>query len=276
MIRQMAVAGTFYPADHGGLKRELDRSFAIAQPQSITEAPIALICPHAGYLYSGPAAASAYSAIPDNHQVDIVVIIGPNHTGFGHAIAFSNADSWETVGGSLPVEISLARQLAQANPAYSLDNMAHVQEHSLETQIPFLCRKLVGKFALLPISLGIGCDECGLVSALELGKELANALRDRRSLIIASTDMSHYISAEAARRQDSYALAAIEHLDPEELVSAIAQHNITMCGVMPTAVVIAAARILGAKTAKLADYRTSGDVTGDMRRVVSYASFVIY
>lgn len=275
-IRLPAAAGTFYPDDPRGLERALDACFEAGGGTHSKGCPIALICPHAGYVYSGSAAASAYSAIPDGQEMDVVAILGPNHTGLGTPVSVSSSEKWESVGKTYQVDGDAAAALYRAFPQALPDEMAHLSEHSLEVHLPFLSRRLAGSFRLLPIAVGLAPNERGLEAALELGRALASVLRGRRALLVASTDMSHYVSEQRAREMDAHALDAIERLAPAGLVRAVREHRISMCGVMPTAAVLEAAIQMGASRAVRTAYTNSGEVSGDRVHVVSYAAFAVF
>jgi len=275
MHRAMAVAGSFYSREPNSLRKEIEACFKEASRPDVAGRPVALVCPHAGYLYSGPCAASAYLALQDVSGVEVVAILGPNHTGVGVAISVADFDDWEVVDGTIPVAREKARELTACLPACKLDRLSHLREHSLEVQMPFLRHVLRDAFSILPVSIGLAPDEQGLEQCLKLGEALSEVLDPEHSLIVASTDMSHYISARAARTQDEYAISAVKAMDPSALVRNVAAHGVSMCGVMPTAATLEAARRMGATKSALVDYRNSGDVTGDPSQVVSYAAFVL-
>lgn len=275
VVREPAVAGAFYPGTPEAVSAMVDRCFAAARRPAVTGKVIALVCPHAGYIYSGAAAASAWLALPEGEGRDCLVLVGPNHTGLGSAVSIAAADAWRVGGVLYPVDRELARNLCSALPGASRDDAAHLMEHSLEVQLPFAARRLAPGFSILPVCLGVRPDEFGLQLCLELGDALACCLEGRSALILASTDMSHYLSDAAARREDEPAIQAVLRMDPEGLVRVVRDRRITMCGVMPTAAVLRAASGLGAQRALLADYRTSAEASGDYDRVVSYASFVL-
>jgi hypothetical protein len=275
VVREPAVAGAFYPGTPEAVSAMVDRCFAAARRPAVTGKVIALVCPHAGYIYSGAAAASAWLALPEGEGRDCLVLVGPNHTGLGSAVSIAAADAWRVGGVLYPVDRELARNLCSLLPGASRDDAAHLMEHSLEVQLPFAARRLAPGFSILPVCLGVRPDEFGLQLCLELGDALARCLEGRSALILASTDMSHYLSDAAARREDEPAIQAVLRMDPEGLVHVVRDRRITMCGVMPTAAVLRAASGLGAQRALLADYRTSAEASGDYDRVVSYASFVL-
>jgi AmmeMemoRadiSam system protein B len=266
-IRPTAVAGTFYPGEPG----ELDRALAALIPK---EAPrhdlLACISPHAGYLYSGAVAGRLFAHLRLPRRV---VVIGPNHTGAGAHIAVAPHASWNTPFGDLPVDTELARMLIEAVPVAELDPRAHGREHSIEVQLPFLMRRRAD-LVVLPVCLKrLSADDC-----LELGAILAGIIRelDEPVGIVASSDMSHFLPADVARTQDHLAIDAALDRDPAGLYRVVHQNRISMCGVIPATVALAAANRLGAEGAHLVDYATSGDVTGDASSVVGYAGVCIH
>jgi len=275
VVRQPAVEGAFYPGTPEAVSSMVERCFSTANRPAVAGTVVALVCPHAGYIYSGAAAASAWLAVPDGDGRDCLVLVGPNHTGLGGAVSVAAADAWRVAGALYPVDREIARELCAMLPGASRDDAAHLMEHSLEVQLPFAVRRLAPGFSIVPVCLGVRPDEFGLQVCLELGEALARCLKDRRALILASTDMSHYLSDAAARREDEPAIQAVLRMDPAGLVRVVRERRISMCGVMPTAAVIRAAAGLGASRAFLADYRTSAEASGDYDRVVSYASFVL-
>lgn len=276
MIRPCSVAGSFYPSDPGALVRAIQECFRCGSAPAPAAPPKALVCPHAGYVYSGASAASAYAALDRDRQIGTVVIIGPNHTGLGPPVSVSAAEEWATPLGPAPVDRERADDLCARCHMAAPDDLAHSREHSIEVQIPFLQVRLSKPFRILPIALSAGPTPAGHEACAELGRSLAEVFRGRSVLFVASTDMSHYLSAADARLVDRSAIDAVLALDSARLVQVVREHEISMCGVMATAAVIEAARALGASKAELADYRNSGQVSGDESQVVSYAAFTIH
>jgi hypothetical protein len=260
----------FYPGDRSGLKDQLD-SFVKPVPEPRTV--LAAISPHAGYMYSGGVAGKVFSQI---HVPEAVVILGPNHRGVGAHVALAASGVWDTPLGPVQINEGLADLILNASPARPKiedDHEAHAIEHSIEVQVPFL-QALKSDVTIVPLSL----SHVDYRACEELGKALTRAVRDfgKEVLLVASTDMTHYESQEAAKSKDQLAIERILDLDSEGLYSTVAQHRISMCGVIPTTVVLAACVGLGAKKAELVQYTTSGDVTGDYGQVVGYAGFIVY
>ncbi|HSL40896.1 MAG TPA: AmmeMemoRadiSam system protein B [Desulforhopalus sp.] len=265
-MRRAIVANRFYPGSKETLAREIDGFFETSQ--RTPGKALAVVSPHAGYLYSGALAAGTLAAvsIPES-----VIILGPNHQGRGAAIALS-ATSWQTPLGVVPVDITLIDLLLELGPMVEVDETAHATEHSLEVQLPFL-QRLQPHLKIVPLVLSqLSFAECQALAA-SLAAAISAAGGDH--LLVASSDMSHYESREAASRKDHLALAAIAAMDAEALYRTVFSERISMCGVIPVVVAILAAQRLGAEHAELIGYTDSGYVTGDSHQVVGYAGVVI-
>jgi len=266
MIRKPAVANQFYPGDKKNLTKEIE-SYAIKEEKK--EEVLGLIAPHAGYMYSGRVAGSVYSVvnIPDN-----VVIICPNHTGMGSNAAIMSEGVWQMPTGDVGINSQLSRLIKDQSKNLEEDEQAHVREHSLEVQLPFL-QYFNPNFQMVPICLA-GRD---LKFCQDIGLALARAKKEFNQpvLIVASSDMTHYESQQSAKKKDEMAIEKILSLDPPGLLETVRRENISMCGVIPTTVMLIACKELGAKEARLVKYATSGDVSGDYDQVVGYAGIVV-
>lgn len=276
-VREPVVAGQFYPVQPDALRTAIREAFqsplgpgAVPQAQPGPRQLIGLVVPHAGYPYSGPGAAWAYAALAHDGQPGTVVLLGVNHRLRGAPLALSPATSWRTPLGTVPVATELGARLRQRCPALALDAAAHTAEHSLEVQVPFL-QFLFGAVPVLPIALG----NPAIAEVFALGEALAALAWEEDLLLVASTDFSHYVAQAAAERLDGLALARIAALDPEGLLEVVRSQGITMCGVLPVAVLLAAARQLGAHAAEVLHYHTSGDVLGDYAQVVGYGAVAV-
>lgn len=262
MLRSAVVAGQFYPGQKESLFSTVG-SLVVAEPPE--QSAIALMSPHAGYIYSGGVAGRTFSnvKIPDE-----VIILGPNHHGRGHMAAVYSSGSWETPLGRTEISEELAERILSECPMTADDSVAHIPEHSLEVQLPFL-QFLAPEISIVPVCIG----HLPLQTLLEMGDGLARAIESGKSkpLIVASTDMTHYESGDVAREKDYLALDKVLALDPEGLYTVVREKRISMCGVLPTVVMLRAALALGAQTAELVAYTNSGDVTGDQSEVVGYA-----
>ncbi|HVP93056.1 MAG TPA: AmmeMemoRadiSam system protein B, partial [Acidobacteriota bacterium] len=229
---------------------------------------LGLVCPHAGYIYSGPVAAHAYYKLASDGKPDVVVIFGPNHTGYGSALAVMNEGSWRTPLGDVEIDSDIANQIVNESHIVDVDESAHRFEHSIEVQLPFLQYLYDSNFKVVPICFLMQ----DLSSAREVGKATARVLAGKNAIVIASSDMTHYEPQESASKKDRLVLEAVEAMDEAELYSVIEMQNISACGYGPIIALITAAKNLGAKEAKLLCYKTSGDVTGDYSSVVGYAA----
>ena len=276
-IRPPAVAGSFYPADAQELRRVMEECFLtspLGPRGSKFSIPSLLggMVPHAGYVYSGPCAAHFYSSLESD--IGCVILLGVNHRGMGAEAALSPADYWETPLGRIAVDRELNELLKAQVDFLEKDERPHLQEHSIEVQLPFL-QKVLGEFTFLPISLShLSEEECR-----ELGQAIARVYEagnsaGKRTVLIASSDLSHYLSPKETERLDRMALERVLALDASSLLKTVEEENISMCGVIPTAVFLFAARALGARQARLLKHCHSGDVV-PMREVVGYASVAV-
>lgn len=269
-LRKPAVAGRFYPRDPDDLREEASDYLSRAADSS--QAPIravGCVAPHAGYVYSGHVAGRVFARIEIPQRC---VVLCPNHTGMGSPLAIMSAGGWETPLGEVPVDRELAAELKTRFPSLQEDSAAHRGEHAVEVELPFLQLRQP-ELRFVPIALG--------TAQFEVLEALGNALADVIAahpdpvLIVASSDMNHYESDAITRVKDHRAIERILTLDPHGLFDVVTQQNISMCGFGPTVVMITAARQLGAKSAELVKYATSGDISGDRNMVVGYAGIVV-
>jgi AmmeMemoRadiSam system protein B len=271
MIRPPAVAGQFYPASAAEIATELD---TLIRPAPERRKAIAVVCPHAGWMYSGQTAGLVYSQveIPDR-----VILIGPNHHGIGSPYAVFSVGAWHTPVGDVPIAEPLAASLLDNCELLAEDTRAHAGEHSLEVQVPMLLR-VNPAVRIVPVVIGGGWPESGGRDNLRaIGAAVAQTIQDygKPVLLLASTDLNHYEDQEASKIKDKLVLDAIVKLDADALMDRVRDVEVSMCGVAATYIVIHAAKKLGAKRAELLDYRTSGDVSGDFSRVVGYGAVAI-
>ena len=265
MIRQPAVAGKFYTDDPHQLREELASLIPPGEGARVR----GLVAPHAGYLYSGKVAGLAYGAV---RVPEAVLLLGPNHTGVGAPAALAPSGEWLTPLGPVPVNSRLSKLILKHAPVVCEDSSAHHFEHSIEVQLPFLqFRNPRVCIAALCLSL----SDFDSISALGAGLARAITEYGDEVLIVASSDMNHYESARVAKEKDDLALAELARLDPEALFRVCRDRRITMCGVIPAAVMLVAAKLLGATTSRLIRYTTSGEVNGDLNRVVAYAAVTV-
>ncbi|MBI4319969.1 MAG: AmmeMemoRadiSam system protein B [Chloroflexi bacterium] len=278
-MRRPAVAGLFYPDSAQALHEQIDVCFThpLGPPalSSLKEdGPrqiLGLITPHAGYAYSGPVAAHAFAALASDGRPDVVVIVGPNHRGLGAPIAIAPSGAWQTPLGDVDIDEEVAQEIAVRTSLARRDSLAHLAEHSIEVQVPFLQYVYGERFRLVPIVL----RDAHFDACLEIGEAIGAAVEGKNVVLIASTDFTHYESHESAIRKDRQALDAIEQLDAGELRQVIEDGRITMCGPGAVATVLAACKHLGARSASVLRYATSGDISGDYSSVVGYAAVQI-
>jgi hypothetical protein len=266
MNRMPAVAGQFYPGTAPGLARAL-KELTRDIPEKLPA--IAVVSPHAGYVYSGAVAGELFSAVRVPSRA---VVFCPNHTGVGAEAAIMSRGAWRMPWGDVPVDGGLADRIKAACPLLTEDESAHLGEHSLEVQLPFLHR-FRPYIRIVPTALGrLSLDECR-----SLGDATAEAVSGdpERPLVVASSDMSHYVPDAVARRKDRMAIDRVLALDAEGLYRTVRAERISMCGVIPATVALFAALRLGATSARLVKYATSGDVSRDLEQVVGYAGLAI-
>ena len=278
-IRSPVVAGQFYPRSADALRQAIEEAFlaplgpgALPQvaPTRSSDRLFGMVVPHAGFQYSAQAAAWAFAAMARFGKPEAVVLLGVNHRGVGASIAVSPARGWQTPCGVMPVAQQLVVELQDLDNAVCSDAFAHAAEHSLEVEIPFL-QYLFGALDVLPLVLGH-------VSPQEietLGTALATLAATHDLVFVASSDFSHYISAEQARYLDMQAIQMITSIAPQGLLDVVQAKRISMCGIIPVAVMLVAAQKMGITRGKLLHYHTSGDVTGDQHDVVGYAAIVL-
>lgn len=275
MKRSPVVAGSFYPGSVARLKLNIEECFLSPLgpgyiPDKSTkplEKNLAIIVPHAGYIYSGPVAAHAYAEVAKFGKPELVVLVGPNHTGFGSQVGVWDQGEWLTPFGSLEISTDAAQKFLKNCDEALVDYEAHMNEHSLEVQLPFL-QYLFGEFKILPISVfPIFINVCQkIASGLD---EIARQYSS--TLFVFSTDLNHYESAETTKRKDEMAIEKIAEKDPLGLYTVVAKHKITMCGLSSIATLLFMKHFAKPKLLK---HATSGDVTKDTAQVVGYASFI--
>ena len=264
--RQAAVAGYFYSSNPGELRTTIE-SF-VRKPQSTLEAK-AVVVPHAGYMYSGSVAGEVFSAVSLPHRI---ILLGPNHSGRGSALALSPAGEWHMPLGAVRIDEDMNQSLREECPGLKEDSSAHQSEHSLEVQIPFL-QVLQPDFCFSAI-----CVRTQEYAILEnLGHGMARTIRSLQEpvLLVASSDMTHYESAENASRQDQLAIDQILALNPEGLYQVVMEKHISMCGFAPAVAVLIACRDMGASNGRLIRYTNSGVASGDYDQVVAYAGIAV-
>ena len=269
-VRHPAVAGRFYPKEPKILREEV--ASYLSQSERKKEQPVhglGCIAPHAGYMYSGHVAGAVFSRVIIPQRC---VLLCPNHTGMGRALAIMSEGEWETPIGNVAVDSSLAEQLKQRFPGLHEDHAAHRAEHAAEVELPFLLARQP-RLTFVPIALGTAQFE----PLHELGEAIADVIAAQKDdvLIVASSDMNHYESDAVTRVKDHRAIERILSLDPRGLYDVVTQQDISMCGFGPAVAMLTAARKLGAQAAELVKYATSGDISGDRDMVVGYAGVIV-
>ncbi len=265
VVRQPAVAGMFYPADPKALEAELAQLMPVRRAATVR----AVVVPHAGWMYSGAVAGETYAQVAAPR---LAVLLGPNHTGLGVPGALVASGAWRYPGGSVPVARELAAALLAASEDLQEDTRAHVREHALEVQVPFLHRRQPD-LQIVPITLGRTDPAFCRAVGEAVGRVVAGW--PEPVLVVDSTDLNHYESQTVSNRKDRLAIDAMLALDPEALWRTVRTHDISMCGIAPTQALLWAAPALGIRAARLVRYQTSGDVSGDLARVVGYAGIVL-
>ena len=275
-IRYPSQAGSFYAGSTEALKRQVESCFTHrfgpgTIPKVAEEGPrriLGLVCPHAGYVYSGPVAAHSYHRLASDGRADVFVILGPNHYGVGSGLATMDGGVWRTPLGDVEVDADLAKKTVRVSGLIDPDESAHQYEHSIEVQIPFLQYLYGSSFRIVPICFRMQ----DLESSREVGNALAEVLKGRNAVVIASTDMTHYEPQRRAEEKDKKAIDAVLKMDERLLYENLQSYNISACGYGPVIALVVAAKKLDARNVELLSYKTSGDITGDKSSVVGYAS----
>ena len=266
MRRTPAVAGQFYQGTASKLTQQVKQYI---NSNAVKEHAIGILSPHAGLIYSGSVAGEVYSAI---EFPKTFVLIGPNHTGIGAKVSMMASGEWEIPTGIFSIDEKLSRRIAANTPIISEDAQAHTFEHSLEVQLPFIAY-FSTEPKIVPITvMSASLEECRL-----LGEGIAKSIKEVNYsvVIVASSDMSHYVPEDVARQKDKKAIEMIKSINPEGLYTVVSRERISMCGYLPATVMLFAAKALGAIEARLVKYSTSGEVSGDYDQVVGYAGMIV-
>ncbi len=270
------MAGAFYPATPDALRSLLDWCYSRhAGPGRTGEADghrlLGLVCPHAGYVYSGPIAAHAYARLAQAPRPELVVVLGPDHRGVGKSAATSPDEAWETPLGIMRVDRRASDRLEALAPFVRRDRRAHSSEHSIEVHLPFLQAIHGDAVPFLPILV----SRQDALTCRRMGDALAEALEGRQAVIIASCDFTHYEPAAVAAERDRLAIAPILQVDATRFAQAVRTYGVTCCGPGPVVAMLTAAGRLGATQARLLAYGTSADTSGDASSVVGYAAIEV-
>ena len=274
-VRTPAVSGTFYPDDQKELKSLINDCFTHPigpgkiPPTGSDQKIYGVICPHAGFVYSGPVACHSFYSISSSTS-KLAIITGPNHYGIGQSIASMVDTSWETPLGLMEVDSESALELRDGLDILELDSFSHSKEHSIEVQVPMLQETFSHEMKILPVSL-INQEQ---QTATKVGSAIAKIAQKKDALLIGSSDFTHYEENEFAHRQDLALIDPILKLDVDEFYKILYERHVTACGFGAIASTMIACKELGATEGKLLKYATSGDVSGDKSSVVGYASII--
>lgn len=281
MIREPVVAGLFYPGKKEQLIEKIDGCFKdesigpgelpdIENPPERTGKIYALVSPHAGYTYSGPVAAHGFLEQFKDGKPEFFVIIGPNHKNIGPSISVYSEGSWRTPLGEALIPEDIAKIIVK-QPHFRADTSAHMMEHSIEVQVPFLQYLYGADVPILPICMKDQSKE----NCERVGTVLSKVLANYDYCLIASTDLTHYESQASAMSKDSKVIDSIRKVDPNRLLNTVVDNLISMCGPGPVASTLIAANKNNVKETKILKYSTSGDITGDKNQVVAYLSAIL-
>jgi hypothetical protein len=272
MIRKSVVAGQFYPGEKKELKNMIKSCFEHKfgpGTDSIepSEKIFGVVCPHAGYVYSGPTACHSYKSIA-NQNPELVIIIGPNHFGVGKDAATMIDAQWQTPLGMVQVDSESAKQVAEISKFIEIDEYSHSQDHSLEVQVPMLQEIFSNDFQILPIIL----RSQDMETAIDVGNAVAEIAKKKNAIIVASSDFTHYEENSFAHQQDKALIEPILEMNIERFYQVLNERRVTACGYGAMASAMIACKNLGAIRGKLLSYATSGDVSGDTESVVGYGA----
>jgi len=273
-VRTPAVAGMFYPSEKNKLTKLIEDCFlhkfgpGKKPPKKLESKIFGVICPHAGFVYSGPIACNSLYSI-SSESPELFIIIGPNHWGIGRSVATMKDCEWQTPLGNVQVDSESAEEISQLSKTIEPDYFSHTREHSIEVQIPIL-QNIFSNFKILPISLVNQSKEV----AKDVGLAIAKIARKKNVMIIGSSDFTHYEPNEFAHEQDMALIEPILEMDVDKFYDVLQKRKVSACGYGAIASTIIACKDLGAIKGELLKYATSGDVTGDMSSVVGYGSIV--
>jgi len=272
MIREPVVAGKFYPGRKENLANMIKSCFEHkygpgSQPIESSEKIFGIICPHAGYVYSGPTACHSYKSIT-SQNLELAIIIGPNHFGIGRDAATMVDAQWQTPLGIVEVDSESAKEIAKISKFIEIDEYSHSQDHSLEVQVPMLQSILSNEFQILPIILRAQDME----TAKDVGNAISKIAKKKNSIIVGSSDFTHYEENSFAHSQDKALIEPILEMDVERFYQVLMEKRVTACGYGAIASTMIACKNLGATKGVLLSYATSGDVSGDTESVVGYGA----
>ena len=267
-LKKSVIAGSWYPGAPSILRRDIENYFNSVPDLELQGEIVGLIAPHAGYVYSGQIAANAYNLIRGK-KYDAVIVIGPSHRVAFHGVSIFSKGGYETPLGIVPVAEELAEKIKNLSKVVADVPEAHRQEHSVEIQLPFL-QVALGNFSFIPLVMG----DQGANTCQELAMAIYEATRDKKILIVGSSDLSHFYNYNIAKKLDAVVLGYLKEGNAVGLLESFENGNAEACGGGPMAVVLLVARMMSANKAYLLKYANSGDVTGDKSSVVGYAAAV--
>ncbi len=278
-IRDPVYSGSFYENNLSKLNKQIENCFL--HEIGVGKLPLTnfagkrkirgLISPHAGYLYSGPVASHGFYRLARDGKPDTIIILGPNHRGYGEEISIISSGKWSTPLGELEINEDLAKNILNHSKIIKEDNKAHQYEHSIEVQIPFIQYIFGNNINIVPISMA----RQDIETNIRVAGAISSSVKDKDIVIIASSDFTHYKSKEYAKNIDYQAIEAILKFNPQKLYDLIYDQQLTMCGPGPITTMLIVCKALGANKAELLKYATSGDITGMNEEVVGYASIII-
>ena len=272
MIREPVVAGQFYPGEKDELENMIKSCLEHKFGPGLTsiessERIFGVVCPHAGYVYSGPTACHSYKAISSQNP-ELAIIIGPNHFGVGKDAATMIDTQWQTPLGKVQVDSESAKQVAEISEFIEIDEYSHSQDHSLEVQIPMLQEILSNEFQILPIILRAQ----DMKTAMDVGNAVYEIAKKKKAIIIASSDFTHYEENSFAHQQDKALIEPILEMNIEKFYQVLYEERVTACGYGAMASTMIACKKMGATKGELLSYATSGDISGDTESVVGYGA----
>lgn len=276
-IRKPHVANAFYEGSKIALQNQIVNCFkhrlGPGHVPDLTAGPkriLGIVVPHAGYMYSGPVAAHSYAQVASDGVPDSVVILGPNHTGLGSGVSIMTKGAWETPLGVASIDTNLAEQIRRSSNIIDEDETAHISEHSIEVQLPFLQYLYGERISFVPICMMMQ----DLQTSQDIARSIENCSRGKHVLVVASSDFTHYEPQTVAARNDKVAIDAIINLDGQKLNELGESGRVTMCGFGPITALIEIAKRENNVHAELLAYHTSGDITNDTNSVVGYSAIL--
>jgi AmmeMemoRadiSam system protein B len=267
-LRKSVIAGSWYPGAPSILRRDIENYFNSAPYLELEGDVVGLIAPHAGYIYSGQIAANAYNLIRGN-KYDVVIVVGPSHRIAFHGVSIFSGGGYETPLGIVPIAEELAKNIKNLSKTVVDVPQAHLQEHSVEIQLPFL-QVALGDYLFIPLVMG----DQNANTCHELAATIYEATRDKKILIVGSSDLSHFYNYKMAKKLDAVVLEHLKNGDAAGLLESLENRTAEACGGGPMVVAMLVARMMNANKAHLLKYANSGDVTGDNSSVVGYAAAV--